>query len=263
MSITAIAVLAFVVVAFALVSAAVIWFAREDAVRYRRTHRSDPRGRGFLYEPTDEVLQWVSNPPDVYLNYVELALDWIFDDKVGRDEADELVARYHVKKYHRDPRIRFFKRTRYTDRRSAPNNFVMYGDKPCRTTGELYCLHLEWRMRRHQNLKRIGIVNVADLLKLDHRAFWEKRLLLATFDLRKLGRMHRNNVRGIPGRTWLTFFGRMPYDHDLRLGHLISFVTGSTQGALDEFAPKFRVRDCLIPLDVQHLLPDPNPPSLL
>jgi hypothetical protein len=45
MSITAIAVLAFVVVAFALVSAAVIWFAREDAVRYRRTHRSNPRGR--------------------------------------------------------------------------------------------------------------------------------------------------------------------------------------------------------------------------
>ena len=45
MSITAIAVLAFVVVAVGLVSAAVIWFAREDAVRYRRTHRSDPRGR--------------------------------------------------------------------------------------------------------------------------------------------------------------------------------------------------------------------------
>jgi hypothetical protein len=33
LSITAIAVLAFVVVAFSLVSAAVIWFAREDAVR--------------------------------------------------------------------------------------------------------------------------------------------------------------------------------------------------------------------------------------
>jgi hypothetical protein len=45
MSITAIAVPAFVVVAFGLVSAAVIWFAREDAVRYRRTHRPNPRGR--------------------------------------------------------------------------------------------------------------------------------------------------------------------------------------------------------------------------
>jgi hypothetical protein len=139
----------------------------------------------------------------------------------------------------------------------------MYADKPSRTTGELYCLHLEWRMRRRQNLKRAGIVNVADLLKLDHRAFWEKRLLLAAFDLRKLGRMHRNYVRRIPGRTWVTSFGRMPYDHDLRFGRLISFVTGSTQGVLDEFAPKFRVRDCLIPLDVQHLLPDPDPHSLI
>jgi hypothetical protein len=153
--------------------------------------------------------------------------------------------------------------TRYTGPPTAANNFVMYGGKPSRTTGELYCLHLEWRMRRHQNLERVGIVNVADLLKLDHRAFWERRLLLATFDLRKLGRMHRNYVRGIPGRSWVTSFGTMPYDHDLRLGRLISFVTGSTQGVLDEFAPKFRVRDCLITVHVQHLLPDPNRPSLL
>jgi hypothetical protein len=45
MSITATAVLAFVVVAFGLVSAAVIWCAREDAVRYQRTHRSNRHRR--------------------------------------------------------------------------------------------------------------------------------------------------------------------------------------------------------------------------
>ena len=61
----------------------------------------------------------------------------------------------------------------------------------------------------------------------------------------------------VGGRGWVTYWGTVPYDHDLRLGRLISFVTGSTQGVLDEFAPKFRVRDCLIPLDVRHLLPDP------
>jgi len=61
MSITATAVLAFVVVAFSLVSAAVIWSAREDAVRYRRTHRSNPRSRfrAFLMEGSSATVRSV------------------------------------------------------------------------------------------------------------------------------------------------------------------------------------------------------------
>lgn len=45
MSITAIAVLAAVVVAFGLFGAAIIWCAREDAIRYRLTHQQNPRTR--------------------------------------------------------------------------------------------------------------------------------------------------------------------------------------------------------------------------
>jgi hypothetical protein len=45
MSITAIAVLAVVIGALGFVGAAVILCAREDAVRYRRMHRPNPRSR--------------------------------------------------------------------------------------------------------------------------------------------------------------------------------------------------------------------------
>ena len=45
MSITAIAVLAAIFVPFGLIGAAVIWCAREDAVRGRRTHHQNPRTR--------------------------------------------------------------------------------------------------------------------------------------------------------------------------------------------------------------------------
>ena len=45
MSITAIAVLAAIVIPFGLFGAAVIWCAREDAVRYRLTHHQNLRTR--------------------------------------------------------------------------------------------------------------------------------------------------------------------------------------------------------------------------
>jgi hypothetical protein len=45
MSITAIAGLTVVVVAFGLFGAAIIWCAREDAVRDRLTHHQNPRTR--------------------------------------------------------------------------------------------------------------------------------------------------------------------------------------------------------------------------
>jgi hypothetical protein len=45
MSITAIAVLAAIFVPFGLIGVAVIWCAREDAVRGRLTHHQNPRTR--------------------------------------------------------------------------------------------------------------------------------------------------------------------------------------------------------------------------
>jgi hypothetical protein len=118
------------------------WLNRRCRVRlHNRPAKFDYRlkQRLQLFLPSFEVLQWISRLPFVHLNRVDLALDWIFDGEAERDEAYELVTRYHVKKYHRDQGIRFVKGgTRYTGPPTAPNNFVMYGDKPCRTTGELY-----------------------------------------------------------------------------------------------------------------------------
>jgi hypothetical protein len=84
------------------------WLNRRCRVRlYNWPAKFDYRlkQRLQLFLPSFEVLQWISRLPFVHLSRVDLALDWIFDDKAERDEAYELVARYHVKKCHRDQGI--------------------------------------------------------------------------------------------------------------------------------------------------------------
>ena len=208
-------------------------------------------------QPTDDVLRRL-NKLNAYPNYVELALDLTFDSEVERDEAAAFIDRYVVKKYHdREYGIRYVKGvTRYTDRRLAPNNLATYRDLASKVTGEVFCVHIEWRIQGHPALRRHGIETVGDLLKFDQQTFWQQHLLLATFDLRKLGRMQRNSVRRRRRRTRTTIsHGGFGYDVELATGALLSNVFGSTQKLLDRFRSEFRIRDCLIPINAQHLLP--------
>jgi hypothetical protein len=115
---------------------------------------------------------------------------------------------------------------------------------------------MDWRLKRPANLRRAGLTDVARLLELDLRHFWEKRLLLRGLDLRKLGRMHRNFFRGTRRRSWVTVSRNgFRYDYDLATGAVIANGFESTQKITDHFGRKFRVRECLVPIDVQHLLP--------
>jgi hypothetical protein len=215
------------------------------------------RQRLQLHQPTDDVLRRLSKLKDAYPNYVELALDLVFDSEVERDEAFAFIDRYLIKKHHRrDHGIRHVNGvTRYSGPRSAPNVLAVYADRECRISGEVYCCHLEWRIRGRAALRRCGIETVDDLLKFAHQAFWQKRLLLATFDRRKLGRMHRNSFRRRRRRTVAVARSGFRYNVDHSTAALLCNVFGSTQKMLDHFSSKFRVRDGLIPIDAQHLLP--------
>jgi hypothetical protein len=214
-----------------------------------------------LNQPTHEAIQSLISLADSHLTYVEVALDWTFDDEEVRDAAFAFVVRHHVKRWHRDQGIRFVKGvTRYTGPRSARTVLASYADRHCKISGELYCVHLEWRMRGVETLRRAGITCVADLLKLDHRRFWQDRLLMRDLHLRDLGRMYNIHVAGKGYRRgpWITFSGQnkqFAYDKDLRAGSLIVRALGSTQAVIDQYRKWFNVNQCLCDIDVRHLLP--------
>lgn len=211
------------------------------------------RQRLQLRQPSHEALQSLSTLNDVLLCYVEFVLDWTFHTEAERDEARDLFDKHHVKKWHGRQRLRFVKRTRYTGPRSAANVLATYSDRESKVTGEVFCVHTEWRIRRSRALRAAGVNGLADLLTLDHRGFWSQRLLISALDLRQLGRLHCNTERHTRRRKpWILSFR---YDVHLRAGAIIFNALGSTQAVIDDCGPRFDVKSCLTSINVRHLLP--------
>ena len=213
-----------------------------------------------LKQPSREALQSLSTLDGAVLNSIELSLDWVFDDASSRNDAYDFVCRYHVKKYHRDQGIRFVGGvTRYSGPRKSPNVLAIYRDRASKVTGEVYCVHFDWRIKGAPALRRAGIASVADLIKLNHRRFWQERLLMRDLSLRDLGRMYHVHVVGKGRRRgpWVVFSGRkeFPYQVDLRAGATIVRALNSTQAVLDLYRRQFNVNHCLKAIDVSHLLP--------
>jgi hypothetical protein len=105
---------------------------------------------------------------------------------------------------------------------------------------------------------------MADLLNLDHRAFWAKRLLLMDVDWAHLGRLVNNAATNSKRRRrWVQRWPHsgLIYDFDLRAGALIERIFGSTQAIIDELRHKIRVGNCLRKIDVSELLPTADPRS--
>jgi len=167
--------------------------------------RFDPKlvQRGELKQPSEEALHWVANRDDACVNIAEMALDFVFDNAGDTDDAYDfldhhLVRDWHgakqaIRKHDNDQRG-----TRYDAGRWAPNLIGLYREKDCcRVTGELYCLHLEWRANGAPALRRAGLKTSSDLVGFDHAKFWRRRLkLFEPPSPERLGRLVRNGRRG-------------------------------------------------------------------
>ena len=213
-----------------------------------------------LRQPSDDALRFIASRRH-HLNDVGLALDLTFNDKNDLDAARDFVNWHHVKSHHRG-QVRFYKTTRYTGPRKTTNNFVSYADQHCHITGEVYCLHIEWRLKTKRALDRAGIHSVADVLTMDHRQFWLTRLILKTVaDAERLGRLidnklHNSNRR----RRWIQQSAnqKFSYNFDLRTGGTLKRVY-STQQIIDNYRP-IRIDSCLRTIDASQLLPSvPSP----
>lgn len=211
------------------------------------------RGQGYceflvLRQPDDEALNFLAQRQGLLVNLLEVALDWIFESEDERDHASDLVAQLHVKKWRRPGmQVRLVGSTRYSDPRGASNNFVLYPDKACRITGDQYCVHLEWRMRL-DGIKSLHLT-AEQLIRFDHFAFWERRLLFFDVDRRELGRLCHNRLKRSKRRgAWITQFRSYSYDHDVRAGATIFHVLRSTQSVIDELGGFSAVKRALIPV---------------
>jgi hypothetical protein len=211
-----------------------------------------------LRQPTAEALHSLAHLDDVLINQLELALDWTFDHERQRDRADAFVSQYHVKRWHGKQEITFFKSTRYTGPPRAPNNFVSYADKPCRLTGEVFCLHLEWRIKGVPALRRAGITTVRELLSLDLHQFWQDRLILRAVDHRALGRQHNRLPTDQQMIQLSADNASLPYDLDTIAGARLVQHCGSTQAVVDQYRKSLNVGRCLVPIEVPQLLPRPS-----
>lgn len=196
------------------------------------------RQRLDFKRPSDTALLWLAGQDGAVINETEPALDYVFATWRERDQQYDfwnwsLVRRWHGRRQHVyvHPGA---SETRYDALRSAPNSTKLYKEKFSRITGELYCLHVEWRAHGVRGVRSIGIHSPADLLNFDHRQFWQKRLRFYDVEPERLGRHLRMRASGQRGR------GR-PYDDDQLRGEITLRCVDSIQELIDDYRIPQRV----------------------
>lgn len=215
--------------------------------------------RFTLFQPSRDLLQHL-RPHEPYINAVEIALDWVYPDELRKDRAFEFTCQGVVKSHHREQGIRWFNGiTRYSGPRGAPNVMAIYGDKHSKVTGEVDCVHLDWRISRRGAIERANLDTIDKLLNLDFRKFWDQRLKLLQVDGETLGRLYHNRLTGSQRRKALIHGeGKFPYYVDRRMaGTLIQALQlNSAQQVIDHFKRDIRIERCLMAFEHEALLPN-------
>jgi hypothetical protein len=243
-------------------------FAKKRPARFDGRYRQ----RVELRQPTTPAFSWLAQREDALINRAEITLDLVFNYRAARDENWEFLHQHLVRRWHgKKQEIRIFRTepqtpsvgdgdgiggTRYDAGRSAPNLIALYGDEHSRITGELNCLHLEWRLNRLKAVRRAGIETGRDLLEFDHRQFWQERLLLFTADKERLGRLIRNQLNGRKSRmSRIEQVGNYKINIDKRTGDVHIRSRDTIQELIDQLGPTYRIHRALVPISSEVLLP--------
>jgi hypothetical protein len=248
-------------------------------------NRPAPFGQGYkqrleLRQPSPEALQWLARRDDVFVNRGEIALDFIFASWTARDEAMEFLDFHLIRRWRsKKQQVRLYRagterdhrgrprpervdeisdaQTRYDAGRGSRNGITAYLEKHSRVTGELFCLHLEWRANGLRAVQAAGIKSACDLLDFDHHEFWKKRLLLRDIDIEHLGRLFRNRAKLSKSRTpaLKPDRGGRQINVDRYGGQLIKKSVGSLQELIDTYSRFVRVERALRPISNSVWLP--------
>jgi hypothetical protein len=125
--------------------------------------------------------------------YLEIALDMILPDERTLCAAFAALKRCLVQKWNgKHEPIEFDNGGMSTGRRWNGRYITAYRSKPSPVTGEVNCLHIEYRICSAGAVRKVEVESSTDLPTFDYVAFWEEYLDLREVDIEHLGR-HRLN----------------------------------------------------------------------
>lgn len=226
-------------------------FAENPPLSYKTPGR---RRRDFrrvhLGRPNNKALGWLKAQNVRPIGY-QPAIDWIVGSEDECRGGNLFLRRHGFKRYHRlyRPKRSPFA-VHYASGRRARSNTATYADRASKVTGEVCCIHHEYRLRDAEALRVIGIHTIDDVIKFDHYAFWKKYLLAYEIDFAVLGRMWVRHTRR-HGAKWIA---EINYEDIGR--RLFALCHSSVQELVDRLRRLIpRIHKCLVPINVEHLLP--------
>lgn len=240
---------------------------------------SDKRGRFHQVNiyPFRERLQVVGPNPEVYkflaslddripdstgklpehdlrpplITCLEITLDIILSDEKVLRTAFDALKRCFVQRWNgKHETVEFGNGGMSTGRRWPGRYFTAYISKPSPVTGEVDCLHLEYRICSARAVRDIEVQSVSDLLTFDHTRFWKKNLVFLDIDFRRLGRNHRNKAEKRKRQK--------PDIDDRRIGQSLWRANAYDQSGslcVQEFLKNYGPGPYLEPIPIGHLLP--------
>jgi len=138
------------------------------------------------------------------INYVEFAMDIMSHEKATIKKLRRFINEVLIFERERSS-PRFYhatgekidkngkkkgKNTHYFGLRyKHPHVLVVYSDKPSKTDGESYCVHIEMRLYGSETIKDHGIYTIPDLIDHSHSMFWDTYIDLRSVSHQMLGRL--------------------------------------------------------------------------
>lgn len=149
----------------------------------------------YCHQPTKATLQVMDDiqkrqPDLLFLLEVHFALDLTTNSEVDAANLERALqstltpARLPIADHAHEYE------TTYIGRKRGKNRVAMYRDRVGKVRSERPRVHIEWRIHGKTALERAKIYGPADLVRVDHRAFWAKRLRLHVMP--QLPRLIRN-----------------------------------------------------------------------
>lgn len=210
------------------------------------------------------------------ITYAEIALDIIVSSEEIAADLCETFAQSFVQfrngKAHKEHQPKLFASGGFSTGRRPRGKYGTGYLTESYVTGEVCCFHVEIRLTSARAVRDVGgIVTPQDLLSFDFLSFWEKNLTLREIDAARLGRYINNKaegkkrqkleprdirtgqilMRGIALRGWHHFDQKNELSED-------EYEAGKGNGEFcaQLIVDKFGAGPFLIPIPVQHLLPE-------
>jgi len=208
--------------------------------------------------PNQEAMRFLSRRPH-HLSHYQVAVDWSITDPEEHAKVDKAVQLCLIKRWHRNAQVYQIEATSYfSENLRAANLLLTYGDKFNRHTGECHTVHIEWRTQSRAAVKRSGIENLDDLIKLDLREFLRDKLKFAVPNIEKLGQRNHRYIKGKGNRRGAHSYYRKIGEQLLTRLQARLEAEGkqlSTQRIIDAHRGQFRVSECLEQIEIGHLIP--------